>query len=150
MKGGRVQAGLRCPCSLMPDPCSVVVDNVGHLAHLHARATSFALVSRAPLSKIEPFKAQHRVDRALALLVLQRHPTPASNAAPTFKRGFGFHPLTCYLDETREALAAKLRAGNAGSGAHRTRAAPAPALSRCPGIAPGTAIRRRLLLRGSR
>lgn len=37
------------------------------------------------------------------------------NAAPTFKRGFGFHPLTCYLDETGEALAAKLRAGNAGS-----------------------------------
>jgi len=37
------------------------------------------------------------------------------NAAPTFKRGFGFHPLTCYLDETGESLAAKLRAGNAGS-----------------------------------
>lgn len=37
------------------------------------------------------------------------------NAAPTFKRGFGFHPLTCYLDESGEALAAKLRAGNAGS-----------------------------------
>lgn len=31
------------------------------------------------------------------------------NAAPTFKRGFGFHPLTCYLDESGEALAAKLR-----------------------------------------
>jgi predicted dithiol-disulfide oxidoreductase (DUF899 family) len=38
--------------------CSVVADNVGHLAHLHARDTSFALVSRAPLSKIEPFKAR--------------------------------------------------------------------------------------------
>ena len=37
------------------------------------------------------------------------------NAAPTFKRGFGFHPLTCYQDESGEALAAKLRAGNAGS-----------------------------------
>jgi predicted dithiol-disulfide oxidoreductase (DUF899 family) len=31
------------------------VDQVGHLAHLHARDTSFALVSRAPLAKIEPF-----------------------------------------------------------------------------------------------
>jgi predicted dithiol-disulfide oxidoreductase (DUF899 family) len=38
--------------------CSVVADNVGHLAHLHARDTSFALVSRAPLSRIEPFKAR--------------------------------------------------------------------------------------------
>ena len=38
--------------------CSVVADNVGHLAHLHARDTSFALMSRAPLSRIEPFKAR--------------------------------------------------------------------------------------------
>ena len=38
------------------DGCSMVVDNVGHLAHLHARDTSFVLVSRAPLAKIEPFK----------------------------------------------------------------------------------------------
>ena len=38
--------------------CSVVADNVGHLAHLHARDTSFALMSRAPLSMIEPFKAR--------------------------------------------------------------------------------------------
>jgi predicted dithiol-disulfide oxidoreductase (DUF899 family) len=36
--------------------CSMFVDQVGHLAHLHARDTSFALVSRAPLAKIEPFK----------------------------------------------------------------------------------------------
>ncbi len=36
--------------------CSLLVDNIGHLAHLHARNTSLALVSRAPLSKIEPFK----------------------------------------------------------------------------------------------
>ncbi len=36
--------------------CSFLVDNIGHLAHLHARNTSLALVSRAPLSKIEPFK----------------------------------------------------------------------------------------------
>ena len=36
--------------------CSFLVDNIGHLAHLHARDTSLALVSRAPLAKIEPFK----------------------------------------------------------------------------------------------
>src|SRR5262245_49975808 len=29
--------------------CSFLVDNIGHLAHLHARQTSLAVVSRAPL-----------------------------------------------------------------------------------------------------
>jgi Transposase DDE domain group 1 len=37
------------------------------------------------------------------------------SAAPTYKRGFGFHPLGCWLDGTNEALAVKLRAGNAGA-----------------------------------
>ncbi|MGH3374241.1 MAG: DUF899 domain-containing protein [Actinoallomurus sp.] len=36
--------------------CSFAADNVGHLAHLHARDTSFALVSRAPLAEIEAFR----------------------------------------------------------------------------------------------
>ncbi|HET9046485.1 MAG TPA: DUF899 domain-containing protein [Casimicrobiaceae bacterium] len=36
--------------------CSLVIDNVGHLAHLHARGTSLALVSRAPLERLEPFR----------------------------------------------------------------------------------------------
>jgi len=36
--------------------CSMFVDQVGHLAHFHARDTSFALVSRAPLQNIEAFK----------------------------------------------------------------------------------------------
>ena len=37
------------------------------------------------------------------------------NAAATFKRTFGFHPLGVWCDNTTECLAAKLRAGNAGS-----------------------------------
>jgi hypothetical protein len=37
------------------------------------------------------------------------------SAAPTFKGGWGFHPLTAWLDNTGEALAAVLRPGNAGS-----------------------------------
>jgi predicted dithiol-disulfide oxidoreductase (DUF899 family) len=36
--------------------CSLEADSVGHLAHLHARNTTFAAVSRAPISKIEPFR----------------------------------------------------------------------------------------------
>jgi predicted dithiol-disulfide oxidoreductase (DUF899 family) len=38
------------------DGCSLFVDNIGHLAHLHARDTSLVLVSRAPLANIEPYK----------------------------------------------------------------------------------------------
>ena len=38
------------------DGCSMVVDNIGHLAHLHARDTSLVLVSRAPIDEIESFR----------------------------------------------------------------------------------------------
>jgi predicted dithiol-disulfide oxidoreductase (DUF899 family) len=38
--------------------CSFAADQIPHLSHLHARDTSFALVSRAPQSKIKPFKAR--------------------------------------------------------------------------------------------
>ncbi len=38
--------------------CSFLADNIGHLAHLHSRDTSLAVVSRAPLAKIEPFKTR--------------------------------------------------------------------------------------------
>src|SRR4051794_14541549 len=41
------------------------------------------------------------------------------NAAPTWKKGYGFHPLLCYLDRPDvsggEALAGLLPTGNAGS-----------------------------------
>ncbi|AWW41912.1 IS1380 family transposase [Streptomyces cadmiisoli] len=36
-------------------------------------------------------------------------------AAATYKRGFGYHPLLCFLDNTGEALAGLLRPGNAGA-----------------------------------
>ncbi|HET9898239.1 MAG TPA: DUF899 domain-containing protein [Streptosporangiaceae bacterium] len=36
--------------------CSYQADSIGHLAHLKARNTTFAAISRAPMSKIEPFR----------------------------------------------------------------------------------------------
>ena len=36
-------------------------------------------------------------------------------AAATFKKGYGYHPLLVWLDNTSEALAGMLRPGNAGS-----------------------------------
>ncbi|MDL4777364.1 MULTISPECIES: DUF899 domain-containing protein [Thermomonosporaceae] len=38
--------------------CSMQADSVGELAHLWARDTTFVLVSRAPLPKLESFKAR--------------------------------------------------------------------------------------------
>ena len=35
--------------------CSMFIDQVGHLAHLHARDTSFCLVSRAPLANVQQY-----------------------------------------------------------------------------------------------
>ncbi len=36
--------------------CSMFVDQIGHLAHLHARDTSLVLVSRAPLANLERYR----------------------------------------------------------------------------------------------
>jgi predicted dithiol-disulfide oxidoreductase (DUF899 family) len=40
----------RCP------GCSMVADNIGHLAHLHACDTTLILVSPAPLEQIKPYQ----------------------------------------------------------------------------------------------
>jgi hypothetical protein len=37
------------------------------------------------------------------------------SATPTWKHSFGYHPLFCFLDNTREALSGMLREGRAGS-----------------------------------
>lgn len=36
--------------------CSFLVDNLGHLAHFHARDTTLVAVSRAPISKIVAYR----------------------------------------------------------------------------------------------
>jgi len=46
------------------------------------------------------------------------------NAKPTFKKGYGFHPLCVFVDHgsegTGEPLAILLRPGNESQGSHRT------------------------------
>lgn len=64
-------------------------------------------------------------------------------AAATFKRTFGFHPLGVWCDNTTEFLAAKLRAGNAGS---NTAADHIEVLTDAIAQIPGT-HRRKLLIR---
>lgn len=36
--------------------CSMAVDNIGHLAHIQARDTSFVLIARAPYAKLDAYK----------------------------------------------------------------------------------------------
>ena len=85
-------------------------------ARVTARATAWSLAGEhAPdhdLSAASPLVID--VDATLVTAHSEKE-----RAAPTFKRGFGFHPLWAFLDHgqdgTGEPLAFLLRAGNAGS-----------------------------------
>ena len=60
------------------DGCSMMADHIGPLSHLHARDTSFVLVSRAPLSSLVPFR--ERMGWSLPWV---------SSARTTFNEDFG-------------------------------------------------------------
>jgi len=47
--------------------------------------------------------------------LVEIHSENKEQAEPTFKGGFGFHPMFCFADATGETLAALLRPGNAGA-----------------------------------
>jgi len=47
--------------------------------------------------------------------LVQIHSENKDGTAPTYKGGFGFHPMFCFADATGEALASVLRPGNAGA-----------------------------------
>jgi hypothetical protein len=73
-------------------------------------------------------------------------------AAPTFKRGFGFHPLWSFADHgsqgSGEPLAVLLRAGNAGSNTAADHIAVVrAALAQLPGRRSGTRPGRKVLIR---
>jgi hypothetical protein len=40
--------------------------------------------------------------------LVEVHSENKEGTAPTYKRGFGFHPMLCFADATGEALAARL------------------------------------------
>jgi Transposase DDE domain group 1 len=74
------------------------------------------------------------------------------HAAPTFKRGYGFHPLCAFLDHgadgTGEPLAILLRPGNAGSNTATDHIAVIrQALAQLPGQRPGQRHGRKVLIR---
>jgi hypothetical protein len=109
-------------------------DLFGTVASVPTAWRALAAVDEAALARIARARAQARaaawaggLDPGFYVIdidgVLVDAGSDKAHAAPTYKRGFGFHPLLAYLDATGEALAGLLRAGNAGSGTatdHRT------------------------------
>jgi hypothetical protein len=59
--------------------------------------------------------APERLTIDLDATLLTAH-SDKEGAEPTWKRGYGFHPMLAYADQTGEALAGELRPGNAGAG----------------------------------
>ena len=47
--------------------------------------------------------------------MVEIHTDGKDQAAPTYKGGFGFHPMFCFADATGETLSGILRPGNAGA-----------------------------------
>lgn len=47
--------------------------------------------------------------------LVQIHSENKAGTGPSYKGGYGFHPMFCFADGTGEALSAVLRPGNAGS-----------------------------------
>jgi hypothetical protein len=94
-----------------------VLDRVD-AAHLHAlRAASAAARERAWAAGAGPdLTGELRLDFDATISIAH---SEKENAAATWKRTFGFHPLLCFLDRPDiaggEALAGLLRPGNAGS-----------------------------------
>jgi Transposase DDE domain group 1 len=78
---------------------------LGELRRAHARARErFWEIHGAP----------ERLTIDIDATLITAH-SEKEGAAGNYKGGYGFHPLHAYVDETREALGATLRPGNAGA-----------------------------------
>ena len=87
---------------------------------LERRRGRSSWAQRAELSG-EPFPPARAAGRELPGLVIDLDASivvchsEKEQAAPTFKKTFGYHPMLAFCDNTGEFLAATLRRGNAGS-----------------------------------
>ena len=93
---------------------------LGAVARARAAAREVVWAQRAELTGQEfpPARAAGRVLPGLVIdldaSVVVCH-SEKEQAAPTFKKTFGYHPILAFCDNTGEFLAAVLRRGNAGS-----------------------------------
>jgi DDE family transposase len=90
------------------------------VARARAAAREVVWAQRAELSG-QPFPPAQAAGVTLPGLVIDLDASivvchsEKEQAAPTFKKTFGYHPMMAFCDNTGEFLAARLRRGNAGS-----------------------------------
>ena len=85
-----------------------VIDSIDPVRLEEIRAARASARARAWAAGARPAEIVLDIDATL----VTSH-SDKEGAAPTYKRGFGFHPMLCYLGG--EALAGLLRPGNAGA-----------------------------------
>jgi hypothetical protein len=85
-----------------------VIDRIGRVGLLALDAARAEARRRAWAAGLQPARITLDLDSTLVTAHSEKQ-----GAAATYKRGFGFHPLLCTLDETKETLAGILRSGNA-------------------------------------
>jgi Transposase DDE domain group 1 len=86
-------------------------DNIDDTVLNALRAARALARTKAWASGMTPDEIVFDVDASL----VEIHSERKQGATPHFKRGFGFHPMFCFLDATGEALAGVLRPGNAAA-----------------------------------
>ena len=97
------------------------VDDIGLAALRAARAAARERAWAQREAAGRPLPAAKAAGRPLPGVVIDIDATLVTahsekeQATPTFKGGFGFHPILAYLDNTGEALAGLLRPGKAGA-----------------------------------
>jgi hypothetical protein len=87
-----------------------VIDSIDHVGLERLRAAVAAARERAWALGAAPKTVVLDWDATLVTAFSHK-----ARATATYKKGFGHHPLLCYLDASTEALSGILRDGNAGS-----------------------------------
>jgi hypothetical protein len=119
----RDQAGVFGPVASTPTAWRLLADtDEAALASLRAARASAREVAWMQAAETgEGIPAARAGGRELPGLVLDLDATLVSchsekeQAAPTYKGGFGFHPLLCFLANTGEAVSGRLRPGTSGA-----------------------------------
>ena len=87
-----------------------VLDSIDEATLAGLQAARAAARARVWAAGLAPEKITLDFDASLVNVHSEKE-----QAGPTYKRGFGYHPLLVFCDETSEALAGKLRPGGAGA-----------------------------------
>jgi hypothetical protein len=83
-------------------------------ARARVRRHVWAQLAELPVSRVADRDLGATVVLDVDATLVTAH-SEKQSAAPTFKGGFGYHPIAVWCDNTTECLAIKLRPGNAGA-----------------------------------